>query len=244
MPTNSGRCVGSVPADSGTGCWRPSEPARPSTSTIGRNRPSSIASPSAMSHQAVLTVMPANAEPLLFDAEVNAYSTSEKPCGPTLSAVLWLPVAMAAAVPISTRVGVTRKYSDASLISRAPIFLPRYSGVRPTINPATNTVITASTRMPYSPAPTPPGATSPSIILMIGSIPPSAVYESWNESTDPVEVSVVDAANVAESGTPNRISLPSIAAPTACGTVPPWASSKPLVSAMLAIARIAMTATI
>ena len=53
------------------------------------------------------------------------------------------PNAIATAVPISTRAGVIRKYSEANLISRAPIFLPRYSGVRPTISPATNTVITA-----------------------------------------------------------------------------------------------------
>ena len=142
--------------------------------------------------------MPANAEPLLLPAEVNAYSTSERPCGPTLSAVALLPVAIAAAVPISTSAGVTRKYSEANLISRAPIFLPRYSGVRPTISPATNTVITASTSMPYRPEPTPPGATSPSIMLTIGIMPPSAVYESWNEFTAPVEVSVVAAAKVAE----------------------------------------------
>ena len=153
-------------------------------------------------------------------------------------------VAIAAAVPISTSAGVIRKYSEANLISRAPIFLPRYSGVRPTIRPATNTVMTASTSMPYRPAPTPPGATSPSIMLTIGIMPPSAVYESWNELTAPVEVSVVAAAKVAEFDTPNRISLPSIAAPTACGTVPRPASSKTLVSAMLAMARMPITARI
>ena len=70
---------------------------------------------------------------------------------------------------------MTRKYSEANLISRAPIFLPRYSGVRPTISPATNTVMIASTSMPYRPEPVPPGATSPSIMLTIGTPPPSAV---------------------------------------------------------------------
>ena len=39
---------------------------------IGTNRPSSMATPSAVFHQVVLTVMPANAEPLLLEAEVNA----------------------------------------------------------------------------------------------------------------------------------------------------------------------------
>ena len=45
----------------------------------------------------------------------------------------------------------------AAVTSCGPSFLPRYSGVRPTISPARNTAITASTRIPYSPAPTPPG---------------------------------------------------------------------------------------
>ena len=49
------------------------------------NRPNTIARPSAVLYQSVLTVMPANAEPLLLAAEVNAYSTSDNPCGPLLS---------------------------------------------------------------------------------------------------------------------------------------------------------------
>ena len=35
-----------------------------------------------------------------------------------------------------------------SLISRPPIFLPRYSGVRPCISPATNTVTTTNSSIP------------------------------------------------------------------------------------------------
>ena len=49
--------------------------------------------------------------------------------------------------------------------------------------------------------------------------PPSDVYESWNESTAPVDVSVVVLAKVAEFSTPNLVSVPSVAAPTAVGTV-------------------------
>ena len=56
--------------------------------------------------------------------------------------------------------------------SLRPTFLPRYSGVRPTISPARNTAMTASTRIPYSPAPTPPGATSPS--SMFSRVDPAA----------------------------------------------------------------------
>src|SRR6478672_9311518 len=164
--------------------------------------------------------MPANAEPLLFDADVNAYRTSDRPCGPGLAIEERADAEpIAVAVPTRTRAGVVSRYSEANFNSRAPIFLPRYSGVRPTISPATNTVMTARISRPYRPEPTPPGATSPSIMLNIVIMPPNGVNESWKEFTAPVLVSVVEAAKVAESETPKRISLPSIAAPTACGTV-------------------------
>jgi hypothetical protein len=112
--------------------------------------------------------------------------------------------------------------------------------LRPTISPATNTVITARTSSPYRPEPVPPGATSPSIMVAIGTAPPSAVYESWNESTAPVDVSVVADANVADWATPNRVSTPSVAAPTACGTVPWCATCSALIVITLPIARIPM----
>src|ERR1700730_10569658 len=112
--------------------------------------------------------MPANADPLLLLAEVNAYSTSDRPCGPVLAIDARADANdIATAAPIRTNAGVVSRYRDANFISRAPIFLPRYSGVRPTINPATNTVITARINMPYRPEPVPPGATSPSIMLNI-----------------------------------------------------------------------------
>ena len=38
--------------------------------------------------------------------------------------------------------------SDAIFTSKASIFLPRYSGVRPTMSPAMNTAIRANTSMP------------------------------------------------------------------------------------------------
>ena len=54
--------------------------------------------------------MPANAEPLLLAAEVKAYSTSDRPCGPVLSMPARCPgIAIATAVPVSTISGVTRK---------------------------------------------------------------------------------------------------------------------------------------
>ena len=110
MPTNCGRWVGRVPIDSGVCPCRASDPASARTSTIGRNLPNAIASPSAVLYQSVLTVIPANAEPLLLAAEVKAYNTSDRPCGPVFS----MPArcsgeAIATAVPLSTISGVTRK---------------------------------------------------------------------------------------------------------------------------------------
>ena len=110
MPTNCGRWVGSVPTDAGVLPCLASEPARASTKIIGRNRPNTIARPSAVLYQSVLTVIPANAEPLLLAAEVNAYSTSDRPCGPVLSMpARWPGRAIATAVPVSTMSGVIRK---------------------------------------------------------------------------------------------------------------------------------------
>ena len=60
--------------------------------------------------------------------------------------------------------------------------------------------------------------------------PPRAVKLSWKLLTAPVDVSVVEVANSAEAGTPKRVSLPSIAAPTALGTVPWWAISAAVVA--------------
>src|SRR5262249_49509736 len=110
IPTNCGRWVGRVPTDSGVVPCLASEPARASTSTIGRNLPKTMASPRAVLYQLVLTLIPANADPLLFAAEVNAYNTSDSPCGPVLSMPARSPgSAIAIAVPVSTINGVTRK---------------------------------------------------------------------------------------------------------------------------------------
>ena len=86
---------------------------------MGRKRPNTIAIPKAVLYQSVLTLSPANAEPLLFAAEVNAYSTSDRPCGPEFSIAARSPGgAIATAVPVRTISGVTRKKLAASLISR------------------------------------------------------------------------------------------------------------------------------
>ena len=60
-------------------------------------------------------------------------------------------------------------------ISLGPIFLPKYSGVRPTINPAMNTVRMTKPIMPYKPQPIPPPMISPNPMRMMGTMPPMGV---------------------------------------------------------------------
>ena len=62
-----------------------------------------------------------------------------------------------------------------SFISFASTFLPRYSGVRPTISPAMNTVSRTNSSIPYRPEPTPPKITSPVAMLASGTRPPMPV---------------------------------------------------------------------
>ena len=50
----------------------------------------------------VFAVIPANAEPLLFPAEVNAYSTSVKPWGPGFQIETFNTVGVTIAIPAPT----------------------------------------------------------------------------------------------------------------------------------------------
>jgi ABC-type lipoprotein export system ATPase subunit len=101
-------------------------------------------------------------KPLLLLADENAYRIWEKPCAPGLEAPARpASVATAIAVPKSTHAGGIRITSDAIFISNDWIFLPRYSGVRPTIKPAMKTATMTNASIPYSPEPTPPNTTSP-----------------------------------------------------------------------------------
>ena len=54
-----------------------------------------------------------------------------------------------------------------------------------------NTLSRAKINMPYRPAPTPPGDTSPNMICTSGTAPPAAVKLSCEAITAPVEVPVV-----------------------------------------------------
>ena len=161
-----------------------------------------------------MAVRPAKALPLLPVGEIAPYSISERPCGPWLSAAL-LPACTTLASADNPR-AVTQKYSTASMasfISRPSIFLPRYSGVRPTMRPAMNTARIAKTSRPMTPTPTPPNTISPRAMLSIAMPPASGVRLSWAAFTAPHEVSVVVVAQRIELAMPKRTSLPSMLPP-------------------------------
>ena len=98
-----------MPAVTTPGRWAAKVPAIASTAMIGKKRPTTIASASAVLYHAVLPLNPANALPLLAAELVNAYSTSDSPCGPAFSMDALSPgSAMATAVPIKTAAGSAR----------------------------------------------------------------------------------------------------------------------------------------
>ena len=80
--------------------------------------------------------------------------------------------------------------------------------------------MTASTRIPYSPVPTPPGETSPNSMCSNGIPPPSPLKLSCIELTAPVDVPVVLVANNEDPLMPNRCSLPSRFAPASSAAGP------------------------
>ncbi len=64
--------------------------------------------------------------------------------------------------------------------------------------------------MPYNPAPTPPKITSPSMMLIMATIPASGERLSCMALTDPLEAADVDVDHNTLLVIPNRVSLPSI----------------------------------
>src|SRR6201986_900505 len=77
--TNSGVCVGNVPADGGTWRLAASEPAMARMAMASRKRDRYMHTPSSTFQNGVLADRPPNALPLLFAADDAAYSTSLKP---------------------------------------------------------------------------------------------------------------------------------------------------------------------
>src|SRR6202012_1558515 len=131
--TNSGVCVGRVPAVSGTWRFAASEPAMASMAIASGNRARNMQIASNTFQKGVLAERPPKALPLLFDAELTAYRISLQPCAPGLdTAAVPAGVITAAAVQITTRAQGISTARLAIFISCASIFLPRYSGLRPT----------------------------------------------------------------------------------------------------------------
>ena len=89
----------------------------------------------------------------------------------------------------------------ASFTSFASTFLPRYSGVRPTIRPARNTATMMYISMFSNPAPI-PLKTTLSIIIAIGTSPAIGLRLSCMLLTEPLDVAVVIAAQVADGDRP------------------------------------------
>src|SRR5579872_16954 len=92
---------------------------------------------------------PAKALPLFALVDVNAYSISENPCTalfPSVERASGLITATAVGTRQST--GVTSTARIANCTSRRSIFLPRNSGVRPTMRPAMKTVSTTNSSIP------------------------------------------------------------------------------------------------
>ena len=95
-----------MPAVMTPGRWAAKVPAIASAAMIGRKRPTTIASARAMLYHTVLPLKPAKALPLLAAELVNAYSTSESPCGPAFSIDARSQRSdIATAVPVKTAAG-------------------------------------------------------------------------------------------------------------------------------------------
>src|SRR5260370_760090 len=96
-----------------------------------------------------------------------------------------------------------------------------------------------NTTMPQRPAPTPPKTTSPNMMLISGTMPPSGVNESCWLFTAPQLASVVTVAKRAEFAIPNRTSFPSMLPPECMAPgfwSTPASSGFPRASAQYAVA--------
>ena len=86
--------------------------------------------------------------------------------------------ASAIAAGMSVASGAMSVATTTSVISRCPIFFPRYSGVRPIIRPAMKIVSMTSKIMPYKPLPTPPKMISPICMLSMTTKTDNGMSES------------------------------------------------------------------
>src|ERR1700722_1289237 len=215
---NNAVVTGNVPADSGTNFLRARLPAMARIGITAKKRPKRVARPIVVLYQSVFPLNPPNADPLFPVPEVYAYRICDNPCGPGFEIEGVPNFADTTEIAVNVRITSGKISTDSIAIftSYASIFLPRYSGVRPTISPAINTERITKTIIPYNPEPTPPNTTSPSMMLTSGTIPPRGVNESCIAFTAPQLASVVTVAYNAELVIPKRTSLPSMFPPDCC----------------------------
>ena len=141
---------GNVPALAGTIFFCASEPAMAMIGTIIRKRPMNIAMPSVVLYHGVLAERPAKALPLLPVAELNRRREFRSGRAGRCCSTRPVPTGLTTAQAVKPRMSMARTSSASMAIftSKDWIFLPRYSGVRPTISPAMNTASTTNTSMP------------------------------------------------------------------------------------------------
>ena len=135
-----------------------------------------------------------------------------------------------------------RKYSAAYFISVGRIFLPTYSGVRPTMASGDEHGDDGQHQDAVHAGSIPPGALA-AATSSSATAPPNGVSESWKQFTAPVEVTVVDAAHSEHPGVPNRTSVPSEAPPASCDATPACCISKKLIPPTAAAQMMTMTAS-
>jgi len=107
-------------------------------------------------------------KPLFPSRRGERIEISESPCAPGL-AIAQVPNGLILEIAVKMRMisGKSEPRTASPASPRIPrFFLPRYSGVRPTIRPAMKTVSTTKIIMPYMPEPTPPKITSPNEMLI------------------------------------------------------------------------------
>src|SRR5712691_5702961 len=123
------------------------------------------------------------------------------------------PIALAAPVEKARTVGMrimtgwTRNAIINSLTSRAVIFIPKYSGVRPDMRPTMKTVRMMNMTMYINPTPFPPGVAWISIPLKVESMTRGFMLDR-DALTEPVVTAVVTTVQKTEKKPPKRTSIP------------------------------------
>src|ERR1019366_4374627 len=157
--TKSVPLVGNVPLVTGTSFFFARLPAMAKAGIIKRNLAISMSRPRVRLYQGVLALIPAKALPLFPAPLEYVYRISDRPCAALLFVFAvagpgefqYPPFANGAtelmAVNAKTHREVARIAMIAILTSFCSIFLPTYSGVRPTINPPMKTARTAYINM-------------------------------------------------------------------------------------------------